>query len=215
MTKAGKVESLVRAPGMRRGRRPAAEVRHDVLAATATLLHEDGLQAVTFDRVAGRSGASKTTIYKWWVSPGTLAAEAYFAQSERELRFVDTGDLEADVRSQLHAFVRLITDGGGGRIICELIGAAQTDPDLMAAVSAEYTRPRRQLAANYFRLAIERGQIREEVDPDLLVDQLWGACYHRLLIPDAPLTAAFVDGLVLNAIRGAATPDYVAAHLFP
>ncbi|WP_210602262.1 TetR/AcrR family transcriptional regulator [Brevibacterium oceani] len=196
----------------RRGRRPAGEVRRDVLDATSTLLRDGGFRAVTFERVAAQSGASKTTIYKWWASPGTLAAEAYFDQSAAELAFADSGDVFTDIGRQLRAFVRLIIARGGGRIISELIGAAQTDPEVAAAVSEKYTAPRRRLAVEYFRLATFRGQIRPEVDPDMLVDQLWGACYHRLLIPDAPLDEAFADALVLNALRGAATPEYAATH---
>jgi hypothetical protein len=34
------------------------------------------------------------------------------------------------------------------------------------------------------------------------VDQLWGACYHRLLLPDQPLDIAFTDALVRNLLRG-------------
>jgi len=195
----------------RRGRRPAAEVRSEVLAATSALMFEEGLRAVTFDRVAARSGASKTTIYKWWPSPGALAAEAYFVTSESELEFPDTGDIATDIRAQLRAFVQLLTERGSGKVIAELIGAAQTDPNLAAAVSANYTMPRRTLAVSYFERARERGQLRPDVDLTLLVDQLWGACYNRLLVPDAPLDLSFADALVTNTLRGAATENYRAA----
>ncbi len=192
----------------RRGRRPAAQVRTEILAAAWALLADDGLGAVTFDRVAAKSGASKMTIYKWWPSPGALAAESYFSRTEPDLFFHDTGDLSTDIRAQLRSFVRLLTEQGGGRVIAELIGAAQRDPALSAAVSEHYTMPRRLLAIDYFRRALDRGQLRPEVDPSLLVDQLWGACYNRLLIPDAPLDVAFADALVTNTLLGAAASDY-------
>ncbi|MEO8907787.1 MAG: TetR/AcrR family transcriptional regulator C-terminal ligand-binding domain-containing protein [Microbacteriaceae bacterium] len=192
----------------RRGRRPAAEVRAEVFAATSALMYADGLSAVTFDRVAVRSGASKTTIYKWWPSPGALAAEAYFVTNESELQFPDTGDLANDVRAQLRAFVRLVTQGGSGKIIAELIGRAQTDRDLSTAVSEHYTMPRRILAIRYFQRALERGQLRDDADLGLLVDQLWGACYNRLLIPDALLDESFADALVRNTLVGAASTAY-------
>ncbi|MGX6447796.1 TetR/AcrR family transcriptional regulator [Patulibacter sp. S7RM1-6] len=196
----------------RRGRRPAAEVRADVLEATAALLFDEGIAAVTFERVAARSGASKTTIYKWWASPGALAAEAYFARSAPELHFPDTGDIATDVRTQLRAFVRLLTERGGGRVVGELIGVAQTDAALSAALSEGYTAPRRALAVAYFERARRRGQLREDVDLQILVDQLWGACYNRLLVPDAPLTEAFADALVENALHGAASAEYRVAR---
>ncbi|MGH3435776.1 MAG: TetR-like C-terminal domain-containing protein [Sciscionella sp.] len=48
------------------------------------------------------------------------------------------------------------------------------------------------------------GQIRPEVDVQVLVDQLWGAVYHRLLIPDKPVTDDFVVALVTNLMDGIA-----------
>ncbi len=36
--------------------------------------------------------------------------------------------------------------------------------------------------------AREVGQIRADIDVQVIVDQLWGAAYHRLLIQDEPLT---------------------------
>jgi hypothetical protein len=43
----------------------------------------------------------------------------------------------------------------------------------------------------------------------VVVDQLWGACYHRLLLPSETLDLAFTDALVSNLIRGIGceTPD--------
>jgi len=49
-----------------------------------------------------------------------------------------------------------------------------------------------------------RGQLRANLDPETVVDQLWGACYHRLLLPDQPLTDEFVDALVDNLFGGIA-----------
>lgn len=196
------VEARVATVRQGRGRRPAAEVRQAVLAAAGELLFESGLTGITFEKVALRAGASKMTLYKWWPSPGALALEAYFAAVEETLAFPDSGDVERDLTSQLHAFVRLITERSGGRVIAELVGAAQTDPDLAEAFSVSYTRPRRRLAVETFVRAQERGQIRAEVDPEVLVDQLWGACYHRLLLPDQPLTLDFADALIRNLMLG-------------
>jgi Tetracyclin repressor-like, C-terminal domain len=56
------------------------------------------------------------------------------------------------------------------------------------------------------RRAQERGQVRADVDPEVVVDQLWGACYHRLLLPDQPLTEEFADALVRNLVRGITDP---------
>ena len=198
-------EGPVGAPrGRGRGRRPAAEVRADVLAATAELLDDAGIAAITFDRVAAASGASRTTLYKWWPTPGALAAEAYFAGVEHALEFSDTGDIEADVRRQLRSFARLMTDSPAGRVVRELIGAAQTDASLRAAFVAGYSRPRRAEAVRALERARDRGQIRPDISLDAVVDQLWGACYHRLLLLDEPIDEQLVDQFVDTVLRGIA-----------
>ena len=187
-----------------RGRRPAAEVRTGVLAAAGRLLLEEGLRAVTFERVAKEAGASRTTLHKWWPSPGALAAEAYFASSAPALEFADTGDLRADLVAQLTSFVRLVTAGGAGTALVELVGAAQIDPDLGDAWPQLYSLPRRELARARLRSAQRQGQLREDADLDIVVDQLWGACYHRLLVLRVPLEESLVPRLVDQALRGAA-----------
>ncbi|SDK58605.1 transcriptional regulator, TetR family [Glycomyces sambucus] len=187
-----------------RGRRPAAEVRAGVLDAAGRLLLDEGMAALTFQRVADESGASKMTLYKWWPSPGALAAEAYFAQSAPVLSFHDTGDLRADLTAQLESFVRWLTEEGAAKPVAELVGTAQTDPDLARAWSENYALPRRELARERLRIARAAGQLREDADLDVIVDQLWGACYHRLLVLKVPFDASIVPALVDQALHGAA-----------
>jgi AcrR family transcriptional regulator len=189
-------------PRRGRGRRPADEVRREVLAAAGEVLFDEGMAGFTIDKVASRSGASKMTLYKWWPSKGALALDGYFKRVEPELAFPDTGDIEADLRNQLHAFLRVIRDSPAGPAIAELIGQAQTDPELKAAYLERYSSPRRALAVAAMTEAKQRGQLRANLDPEAVVDQLWGACYHRLLVPDLPLTSEFVDALVDNLFGG-------------
>jgi AcrR family transcriptional regulator len=189
-------------PRRGRGRRPADEVRAEILEAAGVLLFDEGMASFTIDKVAARSGASKMTIYKWWPSKGALALDGYFQRVEQQLQFPDSGDVETDLRAQLHAFLAVIEDSPAGSVIAELIGQSQSDPDLKAAFLQRYSAPRRALAVATMETAKQRGQLRADLDPETVVDQLWGACYHRLLIPDQPLTPAFVDALVDNLFGG-------------
>jgi AcrR family transcriptional regulator len=201
--------SAVEASGTRgrgRGRRPADEVRGDVLRTVGELLLDEGIADLTFERVARLSGVSKTTLYKWWPSRGALALDGYFHAVQETLAFPDTGDIRTDLLDQLHAFVRLMTTTPGGRILAELVGESQTDKDLAIAYRTLYSSGRRALAGERLTKAQEQGQLRADVDVQVVVDQLWGAVYHRLLIPDEPLTDAFVEALVDNLLNGIAVP---------
>jgi AcrR family transcriptional regulator len=185
-----------------RGRRPAAEVREQVLAAAGELLLTEGMAGFTIEKVAARAGASRMTIYKWWPSRGALALDGYASRVRTVLEFPDTGDIEADLTTQVLAFTHLLTETGAGKVIAELIGASQTDPELASAFRERYSAPRRDLAVTAIGKAIERGQLRDDIDPQVVVDQLWGACYHRLLIPDEPITDDFAKALVHNVMMG-------------
>lgn len=187
-----------------RGRRPAHEVRADILEAAGRLLLDEGMAMFTVERVASRSGASRMTIHKWWPSKGALAFDAYRASVATVLTFPETNDVEADLRTQLHAFVHLITETRAGRVIAELMGQSQTDPVLRSAMVEHYTTPRRNLAVERMRRGQAEGQLRDDIDPSVVVDQLWGSCYHRLLNPDLPITDAFADALLDNLWRGIA-----------
>ncbi|KDN84654.1 TetR-like C-terminal domain-containing protein [Kitasatospora cheerisanensis] len=185
-----------------RGRRRAEDVRRATLTAAAELLLAEGVQAVTFAKVAAQAGVSKMTLYKWWPSPGALAFEAYFTAFRETLAFPDTGDVVRDLSEQLYAFVDLL--GRNGPVVAGIIGAAQSDPDLAEALSERYVLQRRALAVERLTRAREAGQLRADVDLESLVDQLWGACYHRLLMPAQPLDRGFVDHLIGNLFRGIA-----------
>ncbi|WP_320775652.1 TetR/AcrR family transcriptional regulator [Streptomyces sp. CRN 30] len=187
-----------------RGRRRAQDVRRATLAAAAELLLTEGVHALTFSKVAARAGVSKMTLYKWWPSPGALAFDAYFDAFEETLAFPDTGDVRADLTTQLHAFIDLLNRNGP--VISGIVGAAQGDPDLAEALSTHYVTQRRRLAVERLAVARRAGQIREGVDLETLVDQLWGAAYHRLLMPAQPLTTEFADRLIAHLFLGIA-PD--------
>jgi len=185
-----------------RGRRPAAEVREQVLAAAGELLLTEGMAGFTIEKVAARAGASRMTIYKWWPSRGALALDGYATKVRTVLEFPDTGNIEHDLTAQVLAFTHLLTDTGAGKVIAELIGASQTDPELASAFRERYSAPRRALAVERMNKAVEQGQLWADVDPQVVVDQLWGACYHRLLIPDEPITDEFARALVHNVLIG-------------
>ncbi|MBV9818966.1 MAG: TetR/AcrR family transcriptional regulator [Solirubrobacterales bacterium] len=185
-----------------RGRRPSEQVRAEILAAAGRLLLSEGMGAFTIERVAALAGASKMTIYKWWPSKGVLALEGYASTVDAALAIPDTGDIEADLTTQLLTYVRLLRDTPAGRVTAELLGAAQTDPELATALRRSYSDPRRAVGLAALRTAQERGQIRADADPEVLIDQLWGSCIYRLVMPGQSLTDAFARILVENLMDG-------------
>lgn len=206
----GRRVASYRAPRSGRGRRPSAQVRAEVLVAADQLLREVGMAGFTIEGVAARAGASKMTIYKWWPSKGVLALEAYAAAVDGDFAVPDTGDLEADLTAQLTRFARALAGTSAGRVTAGLVGAAQTDPELADAFRRIYLLPRRAAGLAVLRAARTRGELRADVDLEVLSDQLWGACMYRLLMGHRPLTEGFVRALLDNLLAGvrpSATPS--------
>jgi AcrR family transcriptional regulator len=186
-------------------------VRRAVLDAAAHILYTDGLSAVTFERVATAAGASKVTLYKWWPSPAVLAFEAYHDDVRPVLAFPDTGDFLRDLRGQMYSFVRTLMEkpvAGGrsrGRVIAEMVGASHADETFARAFHEYYTGPRHRLTMARFEAARDRGEIPAYLDLSALADQLWGACYHRVMLFGEPLDTAYVDTLIANLFPDAGT----------
>src|ERR1700724_2426693 len=59
-------------------RRRSVKAHQAILEASAELLLEKGLAAVSMDAVAARAGVSKATIYRWWPTKETLALDTLY-----------------------------------------------------------------------------------------------------------------------------------------
>lgn len=191
-----------------RGRRPAAAVRAEALSAAGTLLISEGVTGFTLEKVALLSGVSRVTLNKYWPSRGALALDAYLHQTHDRLTFHDSGDITRDLVNVISAWTELLADPAQHRAFTQLIGAAQSDSDLASAFDSHYFGPRRQEALNLLAAAMDRGQLRPGIDLPTVVDMIWGACYHRLLLPNltGTLTTTFITTLVETTLRGV-SPD--------
>ncbi len=185
----------------RAGRPRSEEARRAVLEAAADLLVEGGLARATIEAIAARAGVSKVTIYKWWPSRGAVAIDAYFHRYRATAEFEDTGELAADLTGQIRLLVEAFR-GRAGEVMAELIGQAQTDPALSAILRTHWIDPRRAASSEVLRRAVERGEIRPDVDIPVVLDQLYGPIYYRLLLHHEPLEADLADVLVSTTLEG-------------
>jgi len=183
------------------GRPRSERARLAILDAAADLLAEGGLACATIEAIAGRAGVSKVTIYRWWPSRGAVAVDAFFHRHEATIQFDDTGDIADDLVGQVEALIAAFR-GGPGRIMAELIGAAQSDPSMGQAVRDRWVIPRRTATKAVIKRAVERGQLRADVDPDVVLDQIYGAVYFRVMIGHQALRKGLARELVSNLLDG-------------
>jgi AcrR family transcriptional regulator len=154
------------------------------------------------ERVAERSGVAKTTLYRHWPTKAALCMDLYLEVAGRELHDPDTGDIAADLKQIVNAVVRLQTQTVAGPAFVGLVAEAQINPGTREAFLAEFAQRRREITRTVLRRAIRRGEIRRNVDIDLVIDTIGGATTFRLLQGHAPLTRKFADALVELVLKG-------------
>ncbi len=134
--------------------RPRSEEAHRAaLDATVGLLLEAGVEGVTLEEVASRSGVAKSTLYRHFGS-----REALIATAARgcvvEHPTPDTGSLADDLRSIFGRFTEPVEEQRLTQLLPLLIDAAKRDPDISAIVEsvlAERKRPLRTVLQGYRR----------------------------------------------------------------
>ena len=183
------------------GRPRSERARLATLEAAADLLVEGGLEAATMESIAARAGVSKVTIYKWWPSRGAVAVDAYFRRFDETYTYVDSGDVAADLIVQLRLLIHAFR-GRAGEIMAELIGRAQTDRALAETLRTSWLAPRREATATVLQRAIDRGQLRSDIDVPTVMDQLYAPLYWRLMMHHQPLHDGLADELVRDALEG-------------
>jgi AcrR family transcriptional regulator len=187
-----------RAPG-----RPRSEQAHSaILRSTLKLLGQNGFSELTIESVAARAGVGKATVYRWWPNKAALIADAFASSTTRKLHFPDTGSVRTDMSQQMRQLIKIFSSRRG-RIVSAILGGGQSDRDLIAAFRERFLWPRRREAYATLRRGILRGELRKDVDMDLLLDSLYGPIYMRFLIRHDKLTPEFVDSLCELVLAGA------------
>jgi AcrR family transcriptional regulator len=184
------------------GRPRSEQARVAILRSALKLLGENGFSDLTIEAVAAHAGVGKATVYRWWPNKAALIADAFASSTTRRLHFPDTGSVRTDMSQQMRQVIKVFRSRRG-RILAAILAAGQSDRGVITAFRERFMRPRRQEAYATLRRGIARGELRKNVDMDLLLDSLYGPIYMRFLIRHDKLTPDFVDHLCEMVLGGA------------
>ena len=198
-------ESPRRTPG-----RPRSEESHQaIIRATLELLLDVGYGSLTMEAVRQRAGVGKATIYRRWSSKEELVRDAIVFMHE-DFTKIDTGSLRGDYEA-IAAQVRSSAQrAGAATFMPRLLGEAVNDPELHAIFYENLVQPRREALGTLLRRAIDRGELRGDVDVELMIDLFAGPAVYRMLITGGDMSKMFaveeqLDAL-LNGLRPPASP---------
>ncbi|MFK4761442.1 TetR/AcrR family transcriptional regulator [Microbacterium sp. ZW T5_45] len=182
--------------------RPRSEsARQAVLEAMRSSLSSSGYEAVTIEGLALDAGVSKQTIYRWWPSKAAILGEALLSGSLPGPPLPMTDDLAADLR----AMFTVRDDGETIALARALIAVTATDPELGLQLNERLAAPIRDWTGLRLARAVDAGEVRGDVDPAVVADQLIALGSYSALL-GRPLGAERADALVELVLRGVTTP---------
>jgi AcrR family transcriptional regulator len=176
-----------------RPRRPG--VTDIILDATIALAAEGGLEDLTLDAIAVKAGVGRPTIYRRWPSKDALLDEAMNKMIEQMVVVPKPGN----IRDELVEWISVQMERMQSPLRSLWVAYFNAEE---AHIAKDALRRGHDIEADIIRRAIERGELRPETDPDLLVYLIFAvvwyqtSMYHRRL--DKPFAEAVVDA-VLNS----------------
>jgi AcrR family transcriptional regulator len=184
------------------GRPRDESIDTEVVAAVLQVLKTRGYRAVTIEGIARRVKTARTSLYRRWPSKRHLVAYAVVSEMGASPA-ADTGalreDLEAATRTLLRAFA-----GPLGQALPGLVADMAQDRELADIIREEVLAARRKSMRDAFERASARGEIREGLEIELLLDMLTGPFYYRALFGHAPITVHVTREVVKYVTRIAA-----------
>ena len=172
-----------------------------ILETTLEILAEVGYDRLTMDAVASRAKASKATLYRRWSSKATLVIDALSA-SKGPHDFPDTGTLRGDLQAA-YCGMGGLDDAATVAIFSSVLTAIGRDPEFAAAFREHFINEKLESSRAIWERARQRGELRDDLDLDVLEPALAGIVLHRVFIlgqrPDQHLIARVIDQIILPA----------------
>lgn len=171
--------------GERKPGRPRSEAtRRAILTAAIDELTERGYSQLSVEGIAARAGAGKQTIYRWWSSKADVVLDAMLDVAATAIAVPDEGSLDADLNAFLAA---TFAQRGLRPVLVGLMAEALLDATFAAQFRDRFLFGRRDALRAVLARAAARGEIAADVDPEMVLDIVFGVLWYRLLLDHAPL----------------------------
>lgn len=186
-----------------RGRPRSEAVERAIIEGVMKLL-EDGvpLADISIERLARTAGVGKATIYRRWSGKEELFVDV--------LRGTEPADPElpgVSMRDDLVVLLESLRRRGlvsrSSAILHNVYAQMKSSPKLWAAYDATVIAPRRQLGYEVLRRGQENGELRDDVDIELLNDMFVGPMLVRSVMrPDTDLPEGLAERIVDTLLEG-------------
>ena len=189
------------------GRPLDPEISQAILDATIDVLAETGFAGLSLEAVAQRAGVHRPAIYRRWPAKVDLVAAALSAVGTA-FPDPDTGSVRDDLVFLVGHVGSRMEGSERARLGLRLVADLAVDPEIAALVNARTVRPWRSLGRTILGRGIERGELRDDTDVEIVNDLIMGSIYARSLVGRQQISRVAIERLVDTLLDGLhARPD--------
>ncbi len=181
-------------------RRRGASVVNGVLKATGEELDAVGYAALRVDDVAERAGVNKTTIYRRWPTKDDLVIDALRYSYEEQHFVPDSGNLREDMLQYIRHLIKRVKNPIPRGAMVTLHNVS--DPAIMP-IARELLGRAREVRVQIVKRGIERGELPNSVDAEIISDLFSAPILRRLLTFGEHVKPRYVEYVIDTVIAGA------------
>jgi AcrR family transcriptional regulator len=177
------------------GRKRDEDAEQRILDATRDLISVRGSSQVTINEIAAEANVGKQTIYRWWPTKAVLVLDAL----EREIKSANpppsTGSTYGDIRTQMRRVAAMFASPTGS-IIRELIAESLGNDDIAKQFRERFFDERLKRGMPTFEAGVAKGELRADLDLEIVSEMLYAPLWLRMIIGNRPLTPAVADQIL-------------------
>ena len=193
------VSSVRQRPVERSGRPRDDSIDREVVAAVLGALRSRGYHSVTIEGIARTVWRASTSLYRRWPSKRRLVTYAVLNELGNRPA-ANTGDLRRDLEAAGGTLMRAFS-GPLGLALAGLVADMAEDVELAETLRREVLATRRKSMREAFARAQARGEIRTDLNIELVLDMLTGPFYYRTLFGHAPISRRMARDVVEYVLR--------------
>lgn len=179
--------------------RVSGEREQEIFDATLEVLGREGYDRMTMDAVATAARASKATLYRRWSSKSALVIDALLSMAQTP-GVPDTGSFRQDL---IDFACRTLVNKEGLAVVASVITAVQRDEEFASDFRERFLGPKIRAMHGIYERAQARGDLRDDVDVDLLAPVLAAVVIHRTYLlgqpPSEDELVRIIDQVILRA----------------
>jgi AcrR family transcriptional regulator len=189
--------------GPARGRPRSEAVERAIIESVMELLEEGvPLAELSIERIARTAGVGKATIYRRWSGKEELFVDVVRSAEPPDPPLPGT-TMRDDLVVLLEQMRRRGLANRSSAILHSVHAQMKSSPNIWAAYHATVVAPRRRIGLEVLRRGQENGELRTDVDIELLNDLFVGPMLVRsVLHPDADLPEGLAEQVVDTLLEG-------------